>query len=235
MQTIDKYIVKEVNGEEYAMPNPLWQKHVQELKFDYFLKSSGIPDTYWNLNFEDVGFGMNERPTAVCSQYVDKLKYGAKRNLMIYGNGFTGRTTILSNIGKRALKEGLKVKYIKSGNLLKIIQDSVDFNSSIKEEGLEKYNSLFKSDLLLIDDLFDPERNLMWKSESKSIIVQAWYNFLSEFLNKGNICFTTNIIKERIANDYSNSLYNLIDGNFKVLEFKESVMEKRKKTLGLLT
>ena len=99
---------------------------------------------------------------------------------------------------------------------------------------MKKLDEIFNSDLLLIDDLFDSERNIMWKTESKSIIIQAWYNFLSEFLTKSNICFTTNVIKERIANEYSNSLYNLIEGNFKTIEFKESVMQKRKLSLGLI-
>lgn len=233
MQTINKYIVKMVDGEEYAIPNPDWQKHIQEIKFDYFLHHSGIPKVYWNLEFDDVGFGMNERPTAVCNQYVDKIKYGSKRNLMLYGNGVTGKSTALSNIGKKALKEGLTVKYLKSSEILDILQKSSglavnDVYNVLKE-------NIFKTKLLLIDDLFDPERNLMWKGESKSLIIQEWYNFLSDYLDKGNnICFTTNILKERIAADYSNSLYNLVDTNFLTLEFKESVRDKRKRALGLM-
>lgn len=234
MQTsIQKYIVKEVNGEEYAIPNPEWQKHIQDLKFDYYLNHSGIPKTYWNLEFEDVGFGMNERPTAVCNQYVDKVKYGSKRNLMLYGSGVTGKTTALTNIGKKALKEGLSVKYMKSSEILDILQKSSGL--VLNPEYTTMKENLLKTKLLLIDDLFDPERNLMWKSDSKSMIIQEWYNFLSDFLDKGNnICFTTNIIKERIANDYSNSLFNLVDTNFQTLEFKESVRDKRKKMLGLV-
>lgn len=233
MQTIEKYILKQVNGEEYAIPNPEWLKHAREVRFDYFLQSSGIPETYWTLEFSDLSFGENERPTAYCSQYVTKLKYGVKKNLMIYGNQVTGRTTALTNIGKVALKEGLNVKYIKSSNLYKLISDSTDFNAEVKESACFQLKEIMKNDLLLIDDLFDPERNLMWKSESRSIINQAWYNFLSDYLSKGNICFTTSVMKERIANDYSNSLYNLVDTNFRVVEFKESVREKRKLALGI--
>lgn len=232
MKTIQKNIIKVIDGEEYALPNPEWQKHIQELKFNFFLQQSGIPNQYWNLDFEDVSFGQNERSVAYCSQYIYKFAIGVKRNLMIYGDGLTGRTTILSAIGKKAIKEGLKVKYLKSSEVLNILQKSSGL--AINEEYDNFKKDLLKNDLLLIDDLFDPERNLMWKTDSKMIIIQEWYNFLSDFLNRGkNICFTTNIIKERIANDYSNSLYNLIDTNFKVVEFKESVRNKRKLQLGL--
>lgn len=231
--TIDKYILKEVNGEEYAIPNPEWQKHVRETNFDYFLEIAGIPKTYWNIEFSDLSFGENQRPTAYCSQYITKLKYGLKLNLMIYGNQVTGRSTALTNIGKEAIKNGLYVRYIKSSNLYKIISDSTDFNSEIKESALFELKTIMQNQLLLIDDLFDLERNLMWKSESKSLIIQAWYNFLSDYLTVGNICFTTTTMKERIANDYSPSLYNLIDTNFKVIEFRESVREKRKLALGI--
>jgi hypothetical protein len=86
--------------------------------------------------------------------------------------------------------------------------------------------------VLLIDELFDSTKSLVWKGESKNLIVAEWDSFIRHMIsnNKKIIC-TSNILSSRISSEYSKSLYELVDRNFEVLQFTESVKEYRKKKI----
>ena len=52
-EAIEPYIYKIENGEEVAYPNPKYDNYLRSKKYEYFLKRSGIPNFYWNIEFDD--------------------------------------------------------------------------------------------------------------------------------------------------------------------------------------
>jgi len=226
---MEKYILKIIDGEESAVLNPEWAKHIQNLKYDWYLKESNIPSDYWDLTYDHCGIGKNNRVISICRNYVNRIKKGTKKNLYLYGLNSTGKTTAMCCIGKDAIKEGLKVKFILSDDLVDLLQKTSGYSY---HEDLE-YNkkTLMSCDLILIDEVFDSSKSIMWKGESKNLIVSQVDAFLRHVLsNNKRVVTTSNILKERIASDYSTSLFHLVSRNFQELKFTESVEEARQKS-----
>lgn len=227
---MEKYIFNEVNGELVASLNPEWQKHIQNLKYEYYLKDSNIPKDYWNLTYDHCGVGSNARAVAICKNYVNKIKKGSLKNLYLYGTNSTGKTTAMCNIGKDAIREGFKVQFVLSDDLIDLLQKTSGF--SYIEELEKKKEKIYEMDIVLVDEVFDSTKSLLWKGESKNLIVSQLDSFFRHLVsNNKRIVVTSNILKERIASDYSLSLYELIDRNFQVLNFVESIKEERKKVI----
>lgn len=231
MEKIEKYIISiNAEGEEVASPNPEWIKHIQNLKYDFYLKDSGIPVDYWKLEYSHIQVGSNTRVVEVCKNYVYKVQNGTLKNLYLFGDNSTGKTTAMTCIGKDAIRVGIKVNFILSSDLLDILQKTSGFNSS--PEFQTKKEKLFGSNLLLIDEVFDPSKSTLWKGESKNLIVSLIDAFFRHVISTNvRIVMTSNMVKEKIANDYSLSLYELIDRNFETLKFSESMKELRKQAL----
>ena len=53
MKEIKKYIEKIEDGETILYDNPEYIKYKVEKLYEVYLKKSGIPQFYWNINFED--------------------------------------------------------------------------------------------------------------------------------------------------------------------------------------
>jgi len=231
MVSMKQYIEVEINGETCLKLNPEWQKKIQNEKYKYYLKESSIPSDYWDLTFEHAGKGTNGRVVEICKNYISRLKKKTKKNLYLYGLNSTGKTTAMCAIGKEAIREGLKVKFLQASSLLNLLQKTsgygIDETYEFEKRKLDSY------DLLLIDELFDSTKSTLWKGESKNLIVSEWDGFLRHHLsNDRRIVCTSNILSERIANDYSTSLFELVDRNFMVLKFTQSVKDERKKQLN---
>ncbi len=227
---MEKYLYDMKDGEEVARLNPEWSKHIQNLKYEFYLKESGIPIDYWNLTYDDCGIGSNERVVTVCRNYINRIKTGTIKNLYLYGLNSTGKTTAMNCIGKDAIKEGFKVKFILSNDLINILQKTSGYG--INDEFERKKNALFNADLVLVDEVFDASKSTLWKGESRNLIVSDLDGFFRHVIsNNRRIVTTSNILKERIASDYSPSLFELIDRNFQELKFTESVKENRKRKL----
>jgi DNA replication protein DnaC len=130
------------------------------------------------------------------------------------------------NIGKTALKNGLKVKSILAGTLIDKLMKLQGFN--YVEEIYKKVTELKGVDLLLIDDFGDVEKSLMWSSSNKSIILTEWDKFLRELLaSRTKIVMTSNYDKENIGQVFGKSLCELIDRNFYAIQLTESIKEIR--------
>ena len=48
-----QYSYEKVDGEFFGEINADWIKKVQNTKFDLYLKKSGIPKNYWDLDFNN--------------------------------------------------------------------------------------------------------------------------------------------------------------------------------------
>lgn len=226
---MEKYIYKEVDGELVAFDNPDWRKHIQTLKFNHYLKESNIPSDYYDYYWEHIDFGANQRVVGICKGFVSGFKE-SKLNLYLYGINTTGKTTAMCSLGKDAIREGYKVKFILASDLLDILQKTSGYNYNQDYE--YKKNQLFDADLLLIDEVFDSSKSTLWKNDSKNLIVSLLDAFFRHSIsNNIKIVTTSNILKERIGSDYSASLFELVDRNFQVLTFSESVKELRKQSL----
>lgn len=224
---MEKYIYSITSdGEMVASINPEWNQKIQKAKFNFYLENSSIPKDYWGISFEHVGFGYNYRPILICKNYIIKVKK-TKKNLYLYGDNSTGKTTAMSLIGKTLIENGFKVKFILMHDLISLLMKTSGYNYNEKLE--QEKQKLFKNDIFLIDEVFDSNKSLLWKGESKDQIIGEIDSFFRHCIsNDKKMVVTSNIPVERICNDYGRSLYELIDRNFKPIPFKESVKEKRK-------
>jgi DNA replication protein DnaC len=221
--------VKE-NGFDYAEINPEYEKKLTDFQYSLALKGSGIPPFYWDINFEDYEGDKNNisyRKMLHYSKNFEKpeFKYA---HLFCYGVHSTQKTALAVNILKEAIRKGYKTNFILAGKLLKILRGLESYN--IENEYKYIINDLLKSDILLIDDCFDPDKSLMWKkSENKNLIISCWDEFFRDIIvSDTKLILTSNFNIESIKEYYGQSLYELIDRNFVAVEFTESVKAKRK-------
>lgn len=225
---MNKYEIKIIDGIEVATLNREWKKEIQNKKYEFFLKESNIPFDYYNLSFEHASIGSNKDVVDKCYNYINNYNKNSVKNLYLYGLNSSGKTTAMCSIGKEAIRKGLKVKFILSSDLLSILQKTSGYNAN--EDFLSEKRKLESCDIILIDELFDSTKSILWKGESKNLIVAEWDSFLRHTLSNGiKIICTSNILPFRISSDYSQSLFELVDRNFEVLEFTESVKQERKR------
>lgn len=225
---MNKYEIKIIDGIEIATLNSEWKKEIQNKKYEFFLKESHIPKDYYNLNFEHASIGSNKEVVQKCYNYINNYNKHSIKNLYLYGLNSSGKTTAMCSIGKEAIRKGLKVKFILSSDLLSVLQKTSGYNNN--EEMFSEKRKLENCDILLIDELFDSTKSILWKGDSKNLIVAEWDSFLRHTISNGvKIVCTSNILPFRIASDYSQSLFELIDRNFEILEFTESVKQERKR------
>lgn len=223
-----KYVEKD--GEVFATEDPISkQKRIKE-KYEYFLKRSGIPSFYWNIEFSDYKGSKD-------SEQFKKIKYYADNcdsekfnhvNLYVYGKNSTQKTALCCNVLKTALRKGLDARFILAGTLIDSLMKLQGFN---KDEDLYNYiKDLKKCDILLIDDIADSAKSLTWKNpESNQMLISEWDQFLRTILsNKTKVILTSNFDKHMVEQQYGKSVYELIDRNFVCLELKESIKEYRK-------
>lgn len=226
---IEKYIyLQDSDGEIVVKLNPEWKSYIQNVKYDFYLKDSHIPKDYWDLDFSHVSIGTNKSVVDKCIEYCNLLgNKKLKKSLYLYGENSSGKTTAMCALGKCCIRKGLKIKFILSSDLLSLLQKTSGY--SLNEELEKEKQNLESCDILLIDELFDSTKSLVWKGDSKNLVVAEWDSFLRHMLsNDKKIICTSNILPARISSGYSKSLYELVDRNFELLEFTESVKEKRK-------
>lgn len=225
---IEKYIYEEdSDGEIVAKLNPEWKTHIQNLRYDFYLKESNIPKDYWDLDFSHVSMGRNKSVVDRCVEFVNTFST-KRRSLYLYGENSSGKTTAMCSIGKECIRNGLKVKFILSSDLLSLLQKTSGYgwNEELEAEKLKYENC----NVLLVDELFDSTKSIIWKGDSKNLIVAEWDSFLRHLIsNNIAVVCTSNILPMRISSEYSKSLFELVDRNFEILHFTESVKEERKK------
>lgn len=222
--------IKEDDGFIYANLNPEYEDKLDQYKLNIKLKKSGIPTFYWDIEFNDYEGDKKNKSYLKIKYYAenfDQLKFN-HTHLFCYGLHSTQKTALAINVLKSALKKGFNVDFILAGTLLQWLMSLQSFNI---EKGIrEEINKLKRSDIILIDDCFDPDKSLMWKnSENKNMIVCCWDLFLREIISSNTkVIITSNFDIDTIEQYYGKSLYELIYRNFAQIEFTESVKQKRK-------
>ena len=228
----EPYIIHKTATEEIAVDNPEYQKKIQNEKYLLYLKQSGIPEFYHTIEFKDY-HGNKE------SDEFKKIFYYANHcheekfdhvSLYLYGSNGVQKTAISSNIGKQAIRNGLRVKFVLAGDLInKLIklQGYVDYNNEIIQNIYRQVQELKQCDLLILDDVGDPEKTLQWKNSP--LLTVEWDNFFRELLaSKTKIVMTSNFDIETFKQYFSQSIFELLDRNTVKIHLTESIKNIRK-------
>jgi DNA replication protein DnaC len=226
---VEQFIYKEVNGELTAYLNPDWKEMIQNEKFSYFLNKSNIPNDYWDLDFDSFPWEKSKPQVDNCRKYALECKEEKFKDvsLYLYGGNSSGKTTVACSIAKEFIRKGLRVKFILAGSLAEMLMKKSSYTTD--EEIKDKIEDLKNSDLVIIDDCFDRTKSIMWKSDSKNLIISVWDSFLRDILSRQvRVIITSNILPLEIQNIYGKSMYELIDRNFVLQKFEDSVKYVKK-------
>lgn len=224
-------ILKSETGEEYLTPDPVYKKHISKKIYDLLLKQSDIPSYYWNVEFKDYrGENSKEAVNRIIyyASHFDTEKFN-HAHLYLYGENSSQKTALAVNVGKEALKKGFKVKFILAGSLIDKLLKVQGFN--YHEDLEEELRKLKENKIIIIDDIFDPAKSLMWNNkESANIIISAWDQFLREMVSsKTKLVLTSNVPIEAIETKFGKSMYELIYRNFVALGLFDSIKQHKKK------
>ena len=229
---IERYITVERNGELVAIDNPEYVKKIQNEKYEYFLNKSGIPNYYFNIGFDDYHGQKNNEEIKKIRYYAEhcheeKFKYVS---LYLWGSQGCQKTALACNIGKQAIKNGLRVRFILAGELIaKLIKVS---GFTIDEDIQAEIEEIKEQDLLIIDDILDICKNLHWKN-SNHLIAAEWDSFLRNALSHGQkIIFTSNNNLDAAKELFGDSLYELISRNCTQFHLTDNITQKRKLTVN---
>lgn len=224
-------LIKTKDGEEYLIEDPHHKKNVTKKIYEILLKQSDIPSYYWDIEFKDYrgdkSKGAVERIIYYASHFhEEKFNYA---HLYLYGENSGQKTALACNIGKEALRRGFTVKFILAGSLIDKLLKVQGFN--YHEELEEELEKLKNHNVIIIDDIFDEKKSLLWSNkESSNIIISAWDIFLREVVSqeKKKLVLTSNIPIEMIQTKFGTSMYELIYRNFISLGCYDSIKQHKK-------
>lgn len=230
---MNKYIFKD---DEYASLDPSYLKELRKKKYEYFLKESNIPNFYWNIEFKDYKGDLSKDAVNKVIYYAQNL--GAEKfkhvHLYLYGENNSQKTAIACNVGKEAMGQGYSVKFILAGSLIDKLMKVQGY--SYYEDIESEISHLKNHDVIIIDDIFDTNKSILWKNpDSASLVITAWDNFLREMVSsKTKLILTSNIHVDGIEKKFGTSLYHLIDRNFVGFGFFDDIKTYKKKKFNNL-
>jgi len=137
------------------------------------------------------------------------------KHLYIFGPNGTQKTTIAQYIGRELIRQGLSIKYALMNEIIKTLS-----KEGFEKEVQQEIKDYYKVDCLIIDEAFDKEKILWYKSNYQM-------NFLDSLLRKRidqynkSIIFVSNKFVESINDNFNTSIYDLIKRNTEqtILEF----------------
>lgn len=226
-----KFDYVEIEGDIFISYNKDYEQEIRLKKYQYFLEKSGIPKFYWKIEFKDYRGRRSQKNVKKLIDYAENINHDKFKdvNLYLFGVNSTQKSSLACNLGKEAIKKGLKVKFVLAGILTDIFLKNQGY--SREHDTYEQLQELENADIIIIDDAFDKNKSMLWSNKnSRSLIVSEWDRFLRKLIyNNQRIFITSNLTIENIKSEYSESLYELIDRNFITMQFLDSIKEKRKK------
>lgn len=198
--------------------------------FDSFLKLSGIPKRYWELDFDNYIGTKSLKSVEQAKRFVEVAfeRKDVTTNLYLFGERRCQKTMIACAIGKAFLRKGYTVQFAHAGDIGDMMLKTQGYN---KDEKLNTWKQLLRAaDVLIIDEAFDINKTIMWaNSENKNLIVADWDRLIRGFISEGKIIIAvTNYMKSTIGTNFSKDLYELVDSEFLTLTFEDSVKDLRK-------
>lgn len=133
------------------------------------------------------------------------------RNLYIFGDVGRGKTFLINSIAKEILDKNYSVLYLTATKLFSFMNDYLYAFSERKEELKEKYDLIFDSDLLIIDDLgSENDRN---SNESNLFEIVN-----DRIINKKAMIFSSNYSEDELMEFYGDRIFSRIIGSSHVME-----------------
>lgn len=142
--------------------------------------------------------------------YVENFSKNYK-NLYIFGDVGRGKTFLINSIAKEILDRNYSVIYLTATKLFSFMNDYLYAFSERKEELKERYDLIFESDLLIIDDLgSENDRN---SNESNLFEIVN-----DRMINKKPIIFSSNYSEDELMEFYGDRIFSRIIGSSHVME-----------------
>jgi chromosomal replication initiation ATPase DnaA len=193
---------------------------VNDIGIEKRLKDSELPNLNYSLNSYLGTKSLNE--IDVLKRYAQEWpnqEHLRKAFIYIYGNNGCQKTCFISLIGKEICKYS-SVKFLPIKKLYDILRDSY-----IKDEAKEKLEKLQSFDLLILDEVMDPQ-----KINSTDWTVPLFDSFIREridYLQKGTILISNIAPQDIDAKKFGTSLKDLIIRKSigKVFEFKDNYID----------
>lgn len=153
------------------------------------------------------------------------LKMAKGCHLYFHGHNNSSKTYSAKSVLYDACAKGLDCKFIIMGDLVDLISDGF-----ANDEKKKEIDSILSCSLLVIDDAFDKDKILIYKSGYQ-------LSFLDRFLRRRieslglNTIFTSNVpIEEIESNGFSYDIQNLIERSVKLrgglMEFKDTFVSE---------
>lgn len=180
------------------------------------LGSSGLSSTIINYDLSNYIGEKSKDELRKIELFI--LEFGARfhnKYLYLYGPNGTQKTTLAQYVGRELLEQGFTVKYILMNDMIKNLTKE-GFEENIDTE----INSYQAVDCLIIDESFDKEKILWYKSGYQMNFLDTLLRKRIDQLNK-SIIFISNKNVASINDNFNTSIYDLIKRNTKqtVLEF----------------
>lgn len=144
----------------------------------------------------------------ICEGFVFNFDINSEDNLLFCGETGTGKTFLANCIAKSLLDKEKIVIYQTAFKLLEILEE-IRFRDS---DDKEKYNLLFETDLLIIDDLGTEMTNTFTNSELFNIIN-------SRLLSNKKTIISTNLSPKEMMDRYDDRIFSRLFSKFTVLHF----------------
>jgi len=230
MTNKEPYTLKRLpDGTKAAFKNEAYWKDIAQKKYDVLLKRSEIPHFYWDISFNDYKGNKSIVELYQVKKYA-KDCFTTKFdfvNLYLWSEiNSSQKTALLCNIGKEAIKQGKKVKFILAGDLINYLIKNQGY--SVDEDIRDKLNILKQQDMLLIDDIFDPKKAVQWK-QSDLITAEIDLFFRGLLSTNIKVILSSNTNPLNIKDKFGIAIQELIDRNFIPLNFNDDIKLHRKK------
>lgn len=138
-------------------------------------------------------------------------------NIVIFGGTGTGKTFLTHCVAGELIRHGKSCIYLTSPQLFDIIS-----SFSFEHEGKNDFNSLFTSDLLIIDDLGAENVN--------SFVISGLFRVLNErSLSKKPVLISTNLSIKELQSIYTERIFSRIVGSSDFLQLSANDIRLQKK------
>lgn len=223
-------------GQEYAIENPQWTKRAKRANYKFLLEWSGIPKNYWDLDFRDYKGEVSRKQVDVAQAFAKNITDEKVKNMNLYlwGPNSSQKTMIACAIGKEAIRQGLLVQFILAGDLIDALMKNQGYSKDDQEH--EKIRRIKMSHIVIVDDMFDDKKSMMWKTANADLIIVEVDRFIRHMTSENIHCvFSSNIELPTIKFNYGQSLFELMDREFYQLKFEDLIRAHRKDRYTAIT
>lgn len=209
-------IYKCINGDMMAFPNPEYEIWRSRKLYDIYIKESGIPEFYHNVEFSDYKGELSLsdiKKIKYIAQNINSKKFDDIYMYIYSEKNNSQKTAVACNFGKECIKQGKRVKFALFGDIVEALQKTSGLTTDYNYENYLK--NIINSDVIILDDAFDKKKMLTY-AKSNDMILSTIDRFLRNLFGKQKtIIFTSNIPIEVLADDnrLGVSLYKLLDRN----------------------